>query len=130
MTQLRANLIDATRMSDGRLVFIKVVDTNGKEMEISTFFSQHPQRDDPRNHCVPILDTFADNNDPAMSYIIMPYLRLSDDPPFLFVDDAFDFVDQIMEGLVFIHEHNVAHRYVYSEAIESASNPPTETVRY
>lgn len=40
----------------------------------------------------------------------MPFLRLSDDPPLLLVDDVVDFVDQIMEGLVFMHEHRVAHR--------------------
>lgn len=52
---------------------------------------------DPRNHCVPILDSFEDDTDPTISYIIMPFLKTMDEPPFLSVDEVIDFVEQIME---------------------------------
>lgn len=52
---------------------------------------------DPRNHSVPILDHFQDPDNPNISYIVMPFLRLFDDPGFFSVQDAIDFVDQILE---------------------------------
>ena len=53
--------------------------------------------DDPANHSVPILDTFEDSVNKSISYLIMPFLRLSDDPPFEVVEEVLDFVDQILE---------------------------------
>jgi len=67
-------------------------------------------RDDPCNHSVPILEVFQDDNDYSISYVVMPFLRLMDDPQFDLVSEVFDFVDQILDGLVFLHEHGVAHR--------------------
>lgn len=54
-------------------------------------------RDHPRNHCVPILDTFQDNEDPSISYIVMPFLNLFDRPPLERVSDVVDLVDQLLE---------------------------------
>jgi hypothetical protein len=53
--------------------------------------------DDPTNHSVPILDTFVDNADESISYVVMPFLRLSDNPPFETVREVVDFTDQILE---------------------------------
>ena len=53
--------------------------------------------DDPANHSVPILDTFEDPVDKSTSYLVMPFLRLSDDPPFEVVEEVLDFADQILE---------------------------------
>lgn len=53
--------------------------------------------DDPTNHSVPILDTFIDPVDPSISYLVMPYLRLSGDPAFGVVEEVIDFVDQVFE---------------------------------
>jgi hypothetical protein len=53
--------------------------------------------DDPASHSVPILDTFEDSVNKSISYLVMPFLRLTDDPPFDIVDDVLDFVDQILE---------------------------------
>lgn len=64
-------------------------------------FSQNRLRDDPTNHCVPILDSFEDDEDPSISYLVMPFLRLMDDPPFWLTNDVVDFVDQMLEvGLI------------------------------
>ena len=46
---------------------------------------------------MPILDVFADQHDPATSYIVMPLLRPFDHPPMEYVSDAVDFVDQLLE---------------------------------
>ena len=53
--------------------------------------------DDPANHSVPILDTFEDLVDKSISYLVMPFLRLIDNPPFEVVEEVLDFVDQILE---------------------------------
>ena len=53
--------------------------------------------DDPANHSVPILDTFQDLIDKSISYLVMPFLRLIDDPEFEVVEEVLDFVDQILE---------------------------------
>jgi hypothetical protein len=49
------------------------------------------------NHSVPILDTFGDPVDKSTSYLVMPFLRLIDNPPFEVVEEVLDFVDQILE---------------------------------
>ena len=53
--------------------------------------------DDPANHSVPILDTFEDLIDKSISYLVMPFLRLMDNPPFEVVEEVLDFADQILE---------------------------------
>ena len=53
--------------------------------------------DDPANHSVPILDTFVDSVDNSISYLVMPFLRLFDDPAFDVVEEVVDFADQALE---------------------------------
>ena len=53
--------------------------------------------DDPANHSVPVLDTFEDLVDKSISYLVMPFLRLIDNPPFEVVEEVLDFADQILE---------------------------------
>ena len=53
--------------------------------------------DDPANHSVPILDTFEDPLNKSISYLVMPFLRLTDSPPFELVEEVLDFADQILE---------------------------------
>jgi hypothetical protein len=94
LDQLRPLLVDATRMSDGRLVYIKEVQTGDSESSMALILRAI---DDPANHSVPILDTFEDPVDKSISYLVMPFLRLSDDPPFEVVEEVLDFADQILE---------------------------------
>jgi hypothetical protein len=75
-------------------VYIKEVRTGDLESSIALMFSAI---DDPANHSVPILDTFEDSVDKSISYLVMPFLRLADDPPFRVVEEVLDFVDQILE---------------------------------
>jgi hypothetical protein len=87
-------LVDATRISDGKLVYIKEVKTGDQESRVALALSA---LGDSANHSVPILDTFADLTDESISYIVMPFLRLSDNPPFETVGEVVDFVDQALE---------------------------------
>ncbi|KAN0131191.1 Protein kinase-like domain containing protein [Lactarius tabidus] len=104
---LRPFLVDATRISDDKLVYIKEVKTGDRESRIAMALSDI---DDPTNHSVPILETFVDSDDKSTSYMVMPFLRMSDDPPFGLVEEVVDFADQVLEGLVFMHSRGVAHR--------------------
>ncbi|OCH90628.1 hypothetical protein OBBRIDRAFT_754583 [Obba rivulosa] len=106
----REHLIDARRVSDNSLVYIKRVKTGDLESSIATYLSSERLASDPRNHCVPILEMFEDPDDPAISYMVMPFLRPIDKPPCELVEEVVDFVTQILEGLVFLHELGVAHR--------------------
>ena len=95
--KFRPALIDATRIRDGRLVYIKRVRSGGDELAIARFFSESPQCNDPANHCVPILEVFADFWEPETSFIVMPYLRPFDDPPFGAIGEVIDFMSQILQ---------------------------------
>jgi hypothetical protein len=75
-------------------VYIKEVRTGDLESSIALMLSAI---DDPRNHSVPILDTFEDPLNKSMSYLVMPFLRLTDSPPFEVVEEVLDFADQILE---------------------------------
>jgi hypothetical protein len=92
--QLRPSLVDATRISDGKLMYIKQVRTDDLESRIALTLSAI---DNTANHSVPIFDTFEDPTDNSISYIVMPLLRLSDNPPFEVVEELLDFVDQVLE---------------------------------
>ena len=94
LNQLRPLLVDATRISDGKLVYIKEVKTGDQESRIASILAVV---EDPANHSVPILDTFMDPADDSISYIVMPFLRLSNNPPFETVGEMADFVDQVLE---------------------------------
>lgn len=89
--------MDARRMSDDALVYIKRMKTGGNESRIATMLSAEHLRKDPRNHSVPIIDLFQDDEDPEISYMVMPFLRLIDRPPFDLVQELVDFIDQIIE---------------------------------
>ena len=96
-SQVRNSPIDATRMADGKLVYIKRIASSSEELQIALFFSDESRKNDARNHAVPILDAFEDSQDPSASYIVMPLLHRLDEPPFSDVCDVLDFVTQTLE---------------------------------
>jgi hypothetical protein len=75
-------------------VYIKEIRTGDLESSIALMLSAI---DDPANHSVPVLDTFEDPVDQSISYLVMPFLRLTDNPPFEVIEELLDFVDQILE---------------------------------
>ncbi|KAI0040972.1 hypothetical protein FA95DRAFT_1683491 [Auriscalpium vulgare] len=107
---LRVHLIDATRLSDGKMVYIKRVQTGDLESRIAIKLSTEALRSDPENHSVPIIDTFVDSEDSQVSYIVMPFLRPVGRPEFEFIGELLDFGEQILEGLTFLHDNGIAHR--------------------
>ena len=129
------HVIDATRISDGKLVTIKCLETDGLEIRIAIMLGTPPLSEDPNNHSVPVLDTFEDETNAGVSYIVMPLLRNFDSPPFESVEDVLEFSEQVLEvsmsmlmsdlqhakliyivnvlqGLSFLHQTGIAHRYV------------------
>jgi hypothetical protein len=85
-------------MSDGKLVYIKQVQTNDQESRIALMLSSFQ---DPSNHSVPILDIFADTQDESISYLVMPFLRPADEPSFYAIGEILNFADQILEVSTF-----------------------------
>ncbi|KAI0365102.1 kinase-like protein [Pilatotrama ljubarskyi] len=107
-------VMDATRISNRERVAIKSFLKDGQELQIAQFFASI---EDPRNHCVPVHQIIADPHDPGFALMVMPYLRPCNNPDFSTIGDIIDFVDQTLEGLVFIHKHHVAHRDIAVENI-------------
>lgn len=106
----RESLLDAQRLSDGKTVYLKHVNKTSPEVDIGQYFSSDQLRDDPRNHCLPVLDVLTDPTDPENVILVIPWLRRIDSPQPASVRECVDFVQQTLEGLVFMHEHKVAHR--------------------
>jgi hypothetical protein len=73
---------------------MKEVRTGDLESSIASMLSPI---DDTANHSVPILDTFDDSVNKSISYLVMPFLRLTDYPRFEIVEEVLDFADQILE---------------------------------
>ncbi|KAI0350538.1 hypothetical protein OH77DRAFT_1593479 [Trametes cingulata] len=119
----RSSVMDATRISDGTLVYLKRVKSDSQELQILSYLSSEELLHDPRNHCVPLLDVIQDPLNPDTSYMVMPFLRYIDSPPFELVGDVLECIDQVLEGLVFIHDHDVAHRdCAFKNIMMDASN--------
>ncbi|KAI0334860.1 hypothetical protein GY45DRAFT_1431349 [Cubamyces sp. BRFM 1775] len=105
-----SRMIDATRVADGQLVYLKKVSSSSHELEICRYFSSESLRQDSRNHCVPLVDVLPHPTDPETSFIVMPFLRKIDDPAFETIEDILDCGEQLLEGISFMHDHDVAHR--------------------
>jgi serine/threonine protein kinase len=86
-------------------------------------------RSDPRNRTVPLIDVIALTDGDVL--LVMPYLRVFDTPWFHCRGEAIDALRQflqvrypssitvyaltiILQGLQFMHEQNIAHRYHHS----------------
>jgi hypothetical protein len=89
--------MDATRISDNFLVYIKRVPTQSAELRIALMLSSEALQKDSRNHCVSILDHFEDEDDRSISYMVMPFLLSVNKPPFERVKDVVEFADQLLE---------------------------------
>lgn len=96
LTTGQTSLCDAYT-EDGTRVMIKEIGRNDEESRIARMLSSEQLQGDPRNHCIPILDVIDDPDDATKSYMIMPLLRPADKPPFQYVKETVDFVDQMLE---------------------------------
>ncbi|KIM51982.1 hypothetical protein SCLCIDRAFT_18292 [Scleroderma citrinum Foug A] len=111
-SMLAARLLNATRLSDGALIALKIVrhSNNPEEVEISKFLTSEPLQSDTSNHCVPIYDTVLVPDDDDIVIMVMPLLRKYISPAFHTVGEAIECFRQILEGLQFMHKNLVAHR--------------------
>jgi hypothetical protein len=94
--QLRV-CMDATRISDGRLVMLKRLpsEEGPYELHINRLFSTEPLSSNPRNRCVQLLDVIQlPNEDPIM---VHPLLRPFYDPQFRTYGEFVTFFTQVCE---------------------------------
>ena len=124
--------MDATRRRDGKHVMLKKIypDEGAHELVITQLFSSRELVRDPRNHCVPLLD-IVEIPQNGQKLMVMPLLRPFNDPHFQTFGEFVAFFTQICEvrslhthrhesiltldqGLQFMHEQNIAHRYAWS----------------
>ncbi|KAI0296112.1 kinase-like domain-containing protein [Multifurca ochricompacta] len=103
--------IDATRRADGKRVMLKKIlpEEGPYELDISRMFSSPELAQNPRNHCVPLLDIIELPNS-GQRLMVMPFLRPFNKPRFQTFGEFVAFFTQICEGLQFMHERNIAHR--------------------
>ncbi|THH17972.1 hypothetical protein EUX98_g9032 [Antrodiella citrinella] len=85
------------------------------EVEITQSFSKEPMKSHPHNHCIPLFDVLDVPDGDDTSIIVLPLLRLFDDPSFQTIGEVVEFIRQIFEGLQFMHEAHVAHRPMYPD---------------
>ncbi|KAF8832664.1 hypothetical protein HHX47_DHR1002066 [Lentinula edodes] len=107
---LYGSIMDAVRISDNKPVMLKAVSRiiHPQEVKIGMYFSDKSIASDPRNHCIPIYDVFP-VPDSEMDLIVMPVLRPFENPQFDTVGEVIAFIQQLLEGIQFMHEHLVAH---------------------
>ncbi|EJD48797.1 hypothetical protein AURDEDRAFT_60604 [Auricularia subglabra TFB-10046 SS5] len=106
-------VIDARRVSDEKAVAIKWVphaDHTRHELSVMQLLSSDQLRRDPRNCCNPLLDTFPHPDQGLGIFLVTPWLTDFTYVPVTTVGEVLDMLLQLTEGLVFMHEHGIAHR--------------------
>ncbi|KAF8165784.1 kinase-like domain-containing protein [Crassisporium funariophilum] len=109
LTRMFIHIIDARRRSDGLGVVIKMVYRRKQEGDILRYLSSPQLLLDTTNHTVRVLGIFQDPYNPEIEHLVMPVLRRYDSPEFGAIGEVVDFVTQVLEGLVFMHSHGIAH---------------------
>ena len=92
-------MLDATRIADGKIVMLKVVETSKHpyEADIGTFLSSAPLSADPRNHCIPIYEVLQIPDNENKVILVMPLMRVYGNPRFDTIGEAVEFFRQIFE---------------------------------
>jgi len=92
-------ILDATRISDGAYVVLKIISQSlhPYEVEIGRFFSSEPLRSDPANHCTPIYDVLSVPDDKDKVIVVMPLLRAYTSPQFGTIGEAVECFRQLFE---------------------------------
>jgi hypothetical protein len=90
--------MDGTRIHDNKQVmFKKVLPEEGPhELYIMSLFSSSSLRDDPSNHCIPMLDV-VDLPQNGGKLMVMPFLRPFNNPHFQTYGEFIAFFMQICE---------------------------------
>ncbi|KAF7311291.1 Protein kinase domain-containing protein [Mycena kentingensis (nom. inval.)] len=101
----QANALDAVHLNSNQKVVLKRVH-NPEEIRIHAYL--HSLRSDSRNRTIPVLRTLDAPNSPY-SFIVTPYCRVFDHPPFHCRMEFIEAMSQYLEGLEFMHECGIAH---------------------
>ncbi|RDX54873.1 hypothetical protein OH76DRAFT_1478388 [Lentinus brumalis] len=108
---IRSSIMDATRISDGRIVIVKKVEKSYTpwEEDVIRFLSTEPLASDPRNHSIPVYDVLQSPLDDNITFLVMPYLTRIHKHKYATVGEALECFRQLFEGLQFMHHQLVAH---------------------
>ncbi|KAJ7153518.1 hypothetical protein C8R43DRAFT_1002318 [Mycena crocata] len=118
-------VMDATRISDGSHVMLKMSDLNDypNEVPIAELFSSQALAKDTRNHCVKVYETLRIPELSDIAILVMPLLYEMQSPRFETIGEAVECFRQMFEGVRFIHEHNIAHRDCKYDSFMVESTP-------
>ncbi|KAL1689597.1 hypothetical protein GGG16DRAFT_114840 [Schizophyllum commune] len=120
----KPNVLDAIKLPHGEPVMLKRVNKlHSNEVEITTSLSPLPLAKDPRNHCVPVYDVLEVPDDDDLQILVLPLLREYDDPPFDTVGEVVDCLRQVLECILFLHEHNIIHGNIHARHIMMHAAP-------
>ncbi|KAF8916470.1 kinase-like domain-containing protein [Mucidula mucida] len=106
LTSYQACLLDATRYGDGRKVVIKRA--KKPDYAMLRHLNNPELSSDPKNHAIPLLDSFPIPNDDHI-FVILPFMQVFCRPQFHCRKEFAEACRQIFEGLAFMHEKNIAH---------------------
>ncbi|KAJ3712463.1 hypothetical protein C8R42DRAFT_647607 [Lentinula raphanica] len=115
--------LDAIRVADGKPVMLRLADAPSisDELKIGRLVSSKDMRSDPRNHCIPTYDTLEipkPTDEGKNCIVVMPYLVAWDKVDFQTVGEVVDFCSQVFEGLQFMHNQNIAHKFVFQTTLQ------------
>ncbi|KAL9715176.1 hypothetical protein Ac2012v2_001837 [Leucoagaricus gongylophorus] len=107
---LPTNLFRGVRIKDGMRVVVKAVHIYSREYDIVRILSRGPQRGDPRNHTIPVVDLIELGVD-NIAFIVMEEWSsqlIPDDGPCC-LGLFFTALRQCIEHAVFMHSLRMAH---------------------
>ncbi|KAH0588524.1 hypothetical protein J132_08350 [Termitomyces sp. J132] len=124
-----SGIMDAS-CPDGTLVMLKQISSEDKEIYLGELLSQRDFNSFkfPENHCVPFLEILEPPNC-RYAILVMPYLVDWALAPFETIGEVVEFFRQIFEGLLFMHNQNIAHtnikfNNIMADSLSSFSYPP------
>ncbi|KAJ7471941.1 kinase-like domain-containing protein, partial [Mycena latifolia] len=101
-------VLDAKRISDGVPVVLKIVEITSTEVAITSFLTKEPGA---KRHTLQLLEVIPMDDTPEWGFLVMPCMRQCGHVPFFATVGEFtEFLEQVLEGLVFLHSKNIAHR--------------------
>ncbi|KAF8217735.1 kinase-like domain-containing protein [Mycena galopus ATCC 62051] len=99
------DVLDAIRIEDGKKVVMKWLAADSSEVQCIQYLSNIS---DPRNRTIPVLQILPLPNDIDV-LVVMPYGRRFNHPAFHCRGEFAEAMRQFLEGLSFMHEHNICH---------------------
>lgn len=93
----RPGILDATRLADGKTVFLKRVPKDSPEIEIGRYLSSEELQKHQDNHACPLLDVLHDDKDDENVILVFPTLRRLDMPELASVRECVDLIYQTLE---------------------------------